>query len=308
MTKDGCTRAIKQDPYLLATKYISEPMSGKKICYGFHRANAYTFLGQDVDFSLCPSDSRKAVFLEGHKLQNNMFSGAVYLNPGDQFIGVVAEYMPEMYVVDAELHLSLFSESMECVSFLAPAAGTVKIYRSNISYVYQNTSAETYGLFETVDSLLLQSVTLYGIVDNAKNTMFGYLVNSSSGTDLNDTTVRAIAGGEKSGMVLYASGSYLVNNSILRGYVKSTAVGYLFYVAGAGVSTNVVVQNTLMGVNFSSSGVNLAFYGVTVYMANIQSTNVTIYGKRNSYSAIYIVVSKKHDTTQMSRSSSYYCT
>ena len=151
-------------------------------------------------------------------------------------------------------------------------------------------------------------MTLYGIVDNAKNTMFGYLVNSSSGTDLNDTTVRAIAGGEKSGMVLYASGSYLVNNSVLRGYVKSTAAGYLFYVAGAGVSTNVVVQNTLMGVNFSSSGVNLAFYGVTVYMANIQSTNVTIYGKRNSYSAIYIVVSKKHDTTQMSRSSSYYCT
>ena len=155
MTKDGCTRAVKQDPYLLATKYISEPMSSKKICYGFHRASAYTFLGQDVNFSLCPQDSRKAVFLEGHKLQSNMFSGAVYLNPGDQFIGVVAEYMPEMYVVDAELHLSLFSESMEYVSFLAPAAGTVKIYRSNISYVYQNTSAETYGLFEAVDSLLL---------------------------------------------------------------------------------------------------------------------------------------------------------
>lgn len=83
MTKDGCTKKTGQDPYLLATKYISEPMSDRKICYSFHRASAYTFIGQDVDFSLCPENSRKAIFLEGYKLQNNMFSGTVYLNPGD---------------------------------------------------------------------------------------------------------------------------------------------------------------------------------------------------------------------------------
>lgn len=145
MTKDGCTKETDQDPHLLAIKYVSEPMGDKTICYGFHRASAYTFIGQDVDFSQCPKNSRKAIFLEGYKLQNNLFSGTVYLNPNDEFIGVIAEYMPEMYVVDMELHLSLFSDNMKHISFFAPAAGKVEIHRSNISYVYENVSSETYG-------------------------------------------------------------------------------------------------------------------------------------------------------------------
>lgn len=45
MTKDGCTKEVGQDPYLLAIKYVSEPMGNGKICYGFHRASAYTFIG-----------------------------------------------------------------------------------------------------------------------------------------------------------------------------------------------------------------------------------------------------------------------
>lgn len=236
-----------------------------------------------------------------------MFSGTVYLSSNDQFVGVIAGYMPEMYVVDMELHLSLFSSSMKYVSFLAPAAGAVEIHRSNISYVYENKSAETYGLFKAADSILLQSVSLYGVVDNAGNGVFGYITNSSSSTDVNDTTIRIIASGATSGMVMYVSGKYLVNSSVLRGYIHSTTAGYLFYVAGAGASAQITVQNTLMGVNFTSSGSGLALYGVTVYMADIQSSNVVLYGNRANTRSPLLVVTKKYHTTQMTSSSSYYC-
>ena len=215
--------------------------------------------------------------------------------------------MPEMYITDMELHLSLFSESMKYINFLAPAAGTVEIHRSNISYLYQNKSEETYGMFKAVNSLLLQSVTLYGVVDNAGNGVFGYVTNSSSVTEINDTTVRIIANGTLSGMVMYVSGNYFVNSSVLKGYIHCNSTGYLFYVAGAGASANITVQNTLMGVNFTSSWYDLALYGITVYMADIYSINVVVYGKRVNYMSPILVVTKKYDTTTVVSESSYYC-
>lgn len=188
---------------------------------------------------------------------------------------------------------------MAYINFLAPAAGTVEIYRSNISYIYENKSAETYGLFKAVNSLLFQSVSLYGILNNASNGKFGYIVNSSLSTSINDTVIRVIANGSISGMIMYVSGNYVVSNSVLRGYVHGTEVGYLFYVAGADASASITVQNTIMGVNFSASGTNLTFYGITVYMANINSKNVTLYGKKKNSDSPLLVVTKKYDTTTM---------
>ena len=118
------------------------------------------------------------------------------------------------------------------------------------------------------------------------------MVESSSHTNINDSRVRILVNSSEAAMVMQVSGEYVVNNSQLRGYVHSKSAGYLFYVAGAEASAIITVQNTFIGANFSANTLTVAFYGITVYVADIHSKNVTVGGKRTNYYSPLLIVTK----------------